>query len=588
MLMKNEDILNAIDELETNAIIVVDSEGFIRRINKGVTAILGYSEHDLIGNRLEMLLDSATRKLHRERFLRYTERRKMEVAHISDLIGAQRSFPDTIAVGSHEPIPFAVIHKSQFKIPISLTINEIWSDSDDLVGFVAIISDQTEQYNLQKKLQYQAAYDSLTGLMTLPEFERKVQDHKSRVLEKGQEYQASLLFLDIDYFRSITFGSLKSGDRALKMVATWLLEHTRQADDRARDIISLRFLGDQFLLYLPDTSLGGATELSRRLKKEFTKLNLRTAEEPFYTTISIGATIVTKDTKLHNAASQAAHACNLAKNRGRNKIEAVAEDSDEYLGLERIIREALQNRQLRLHAQKIVAISPSAKALDGDRTHYEVLSRMAGRNGKDLSPAVFIPAAEKLGLAIAIDRFVIEHAVALLRSNPGHVDALSLCSINLSGVSVSCEEMFSFIEAQIRQSGIDPGKFCFEVTETTEIMDRNIALSLVTNLKALGCKTAFDDFGIGYSNYQSFSRLPMDIIKIDGSYVRRVLDDHRLRTDMEGMINSAKARGIEVVGEFAENADIVAQLERIGVDYAQGYYFSKPIPLEELIAETTR
>ena len=97
-----------------------------------------------------------------------------------------------------------------------------------------------------------------------------------------------------------------------------------------------------------------------------------------------------------------------------------------------------------------------------------------------------------------------------------------------------------------------------------------------------------EGFGIGYSNYQSFSRLPMDIIKIDGSYVRRVLDDHRLRTDMEGMINSAKARGIEVVGEFAENADIVAQLERIGVDYAQGYYFSKPIPLEELIAETTR
>lgn len=510
----------------------------------------------------------------------------MEITPKSKLVGVQRMCSNAVAIHDNEDIPFALADKNGRSLPITLTINEIWSDADELIGFLAIISDNTRQFSLQQKLKNRASFDPLTGLMTWQEFERTVKERKGTILADNKEYHATLLFLDVDYFRTITYGSQMAGDRALNRIANWLLNQTRQKEKRPRDVITARFLGDQFILYLPDTSVDGALTLARRLKKSFRKLNLRTQEAPFFTSISLGLTRIARDTKLHNAASLAAHACNLAKKKGRNKIELVMDEGPGYLGLERVIREALQHGSLTLFAQKIVPISRRALAIDNNRAHYEVLSRMQDADGNALSPAVFIPAAEVLGLAVDVDRYVIEHTIDALKEHPGHVASLSLCSINLSGLSVSREGMYEFIEQTIRAGGIDPCKLCFEFTETAEIRDNDMALSLVTRLKQLGCKTAFDDFGIGYSNYQSFSRLPMDIIKIDGSYVKKILEDRRLEIDMQGMIQSAKVRKIEVVAEFAENEAIVAQLKQMDVDYAQGYYYSKPIPLADMIKKT--
>lgn len=583
MQIQTEDILNAIGELETNAILVVDHEGIIRRMNKGVTAVLGYTETDLIGRKVEVILQKKFQKFHEKKFQDYVKHRKMEIAARSNLIGVQRTFPNAVTLHDNDDIPFALVDKNGRNLPITLTINEIWSDVDELMGFLAIISDNTHQFNLHQKLKNQASFDPLTGLMTWQAFERTVLEKKKIILADKKEYHATLLFLDVDYFRTITYGSQMAGDRALNRIANWLLNQTRQKGKRPKDIITARFLGDQFILYLPGTSVEGALTLARRLKKSFRQLNLRTEEIPFFTSISLGLTRINRDTKLHNAASLAAHACNQAKKKGRNKIEMVMDEGPGYLGLERVIREALQHGRLMLFAQKIVPISRRARNIDNNRAHFEVLSRMQDADGNALSPAVFIPAAEVLGLAVDVDRYVIEHTINTLLDHPDFVASLSLCSINLSGLSVSREGMYEFIEQTIRAGGIDPCKFCFEFTETAEILDNDVALSLVTRLKKLGCKTAFDDFGIGYSNYQSFSRLPMDIIKIDGSYVKKILEDHRLKIDMQGMIQSAKVRKIEVVAEFAENEAIVAQLKQMDVDYAQGYYYSKPIPLTDMI-----
>jgi diguanylate cyclase (GGDEF)-like protein len=585
--IQTEDILNAIGELETNAILVVDHQGIIRRMNKGVTAVLGYTETDLIGRKVEVILQKDFQKNHEEKFQDYVSHRKMEVVTRSNLIGIQKTFPSAEPLHHNDDIPFALVDKNGCNLPITLTINEIWSDSDDLLGFLAIISDNTKQFNLHQKLKNQASYDPLTGLMTWHQFEKTVNETKKNALADKKGYQAAMLFLDVDYFRTITYGSQMAGDRALKRIANWLLNQIRQKGTRPKDIVTARFLGDQFILYLSDTSVDGALALARRLKESFITLNLRTEESPFFTSISQGVTPITRDTRLHNAASLAAHACSLAKKKGRNKIETVLDEGPGYLGLERIIREALQQRRLILFAQQIVPISPYARTIDNNRAHYEVLSRILDPKGNLLSPELFIPAAEVLGLAVDVDRYVIEHTMTTLQKHPGHVACLSLCSINLSGLSVSREGTYAFIEKTIRASGIDPGKFCFEFTETAEIKDNDVALDLVRRLKKLGCKTAFDDFGIGYSNYQSFSRLPMDIIKIDGSYVKKILKDPYLKTDMQGMIHSAKVRNIEVVAEFAENKAITEQLKQLGVDYAQGYYYSQPKPLSDVIKGTT-
>lgn len=580
-----ENVWSTIEEIDTNAILLINIEGYIENINRGFTTILGFSKSDIVGKRIEAILPPAVQELHKSRFNIYVESRRKEIKTKSKLIGVQRIFPDVIVIEGYAPQRFSAVHKNGQEVPISLTINEIWSESNNLIGFIAIISNNTIQFDLHQKLKLQADYDQLTGLISWQKFVNEVSLIKENVLKNNTSYFASLLFIDIDYFKILSYHSQKAAEYALKKIANWLLLQTRQNGDRPNDHILTYILGNVFIIYLFNTNLDGALTLSRRLKSDFSKINLRSPTNPFSTTISIGVIEITDEMKLHDAVSQASHACKRAKEKGKNKIEVAQVDAINYLQLEPIIRKALQNNKLELYAQKIVAISPRAIAIDNYRAHYEVLSRMQEKPGKFISPAVFIPAAENTGLAFAVDSYVIEHTFLILKNNPDHQKALSLCSINLSGVSIANEQMFQFIESQIRRYDIDPNKLCFEITETSQILDHEVALDLINRLRKLGCKIALDDFGIGFSNYQSFSRLPVDIIKIDGSYVRNIFIDSYLRADMEGMIHSAKSRGIEIIAEYAENELIINELERLGVDYAQGYYYGRPMPLEVLITE---
>jgi len=578
-MIETQNICRALSEIDTNALFFVDTEGVIRNINKGVTTILGYSADEIVGKGVESLFPPNIRGLHKSIFVNYVKSRKNEENPASKIIGSQRVFPATIAVQDNEPKRFSILKSDQQELPITLTINEAWSDNHDLIGFIAIIRDNTEQHSLLQTLQSRATHDQLTGLLNFQEFMLKIREVKKHMLEKGIEDHASILFLDIDYFKTITYYSNRTGDYAIQKVAHWLLNNTRQKNGRESDSLICRLIGDEFILYLPGSPLDAALALSRRIKSEFLELNLRTTEAPFFSSISIGVAEVSPTTDLRETITRAESACQIAKGKGKDKIEVAQEDGDHFYKLEPLIREALQSQRLELYAQKIVAISPSAKSIDKGMAHYEVLIRMADNNGNIISPMIFIPAVEKIGLAVAIDQWVIEHTLAFLQNNHAHEESLSLCSIDLSGISASNERMVTFIESQIFKSGVDPRKLCFEVTETSEIQDNAAALALVSKLKGMGCKIAFDDFGIGFSNYQSFSRLPVDIIKIDGSYIRHILDDSQLRIDVEGMINSAKARGLEIVAEYAENEEIVAALKLLGVDYAQGYHFSKPEPL---------
>ncbi|HOO89600.1 MAG TPA: EAL domain-containing protein [Syntrophales bacterium] len=586
MTIANKYVWRAFDELETNAILMVDTKGFIRRINKGVTTLLGYSSGEIIGQKIELLLSPDMRELHRSLFLNYVRARREGKQRKSLIIGAHRVFPEKVTVRADKPRRFSAVGKNGQEIPATVTINEIWSDSHDLLGFVAILQDNSEQYNLQQELQYQSFHDKLTGLVNWQGFESIVQDEKGKVLDAGKEYYASVLYVDIDYFKTISYRSRYEGDAAIKKIATWLLNNTRQKKTRAKDVIVSRFISDEFIIYLPQTSLDGALTLAGRLKSGFPELNLRTKEQPFFTTLSIGIARVSQSTNLGTAVSQAANAGRVAKEKGKDRIKMAQEEDTHLLDMEPIIRDALKNNRLYLYAQKIIPISPEAQACDNNREHYEVLSRLEDDTGTSIPPFLFVEAAEKIGLAATLDMYVIKQTLSLLQNNHDHVANLSLCSINLSGISVSNEQMLRFIEDEIAKSGIDPGKLCFEVTETYEIQDNDVALNLVRKLRKVGCSFAFDDFGIGYSNYQSFSRFPVDFLKIDGSYVSRVLEDKHIRTDVEGMIKSAKSRGLKIVAEYVENEEIVKELKLLGVDYVQGYYFSKPMVLETLIADS--
>ncbi|SDZ80057.1 PAS domain S-box-containing protein/diguanylate cyclase (GGDEF) domain-containing protein [Desulfuromusa kysingii] len=579
-----EHIWQALQELDTNALIFVDTEGVIRDINNGVTEILGYSIEDLIGRDIEILIPPAVKQAHKDLYAKYVKLRNNGEISQSKIIGAQRFFPENVNFPNHGQIRMAAIHKNQQELPISLTINEVRGEADLLIGFFAIIQNNSQQHQLQQTLSHQSSHDSLTGLMNWHEYDVKISALKNRRLAAGEEYQAAILYLDVDYFKTVNYFSRSCGDQAIKKIATWLLNSTRHGNNRDADAMINRFLADEFILYLPDTSLAGALSLARRLKTDFQTLNLRTTAQPYLTSLCIGIAPVTESTILHEAVTQASGACSVAKSKGRNKIVVAKAEDTSHLQLEPTIYNALSNKRLMLYAQKIVPLLPGNSGKN--RISYEILSRMEDESGNMLPPPVFITAAEKLGMATKLDEYVIENTLAQLRKNPDHVSNLSRCSINLSGDSASSERMLSFIIEQIESTGIDPRKLCFELTETQQIHDSEAAMELVVQLREMGCKIAFDDFGIGYSNYQSFSRLPVDIVKIDGSYINKLLENPQARADVEGMIHSAKSRALEIVAEYVENEAIVVALKNLGVDYAQGYYYAKPVPLEDLMGGT--
>lgn len=583
MFINQEYIWRSIMEVEIGAVIFADTEGIIRLANKAVIKLFGYSPSELIGKRIEILVHPDLREMHRALFSEYARKRKEDVQFHSGVVGHQRVFPETAISSSYASRRFSPVNKNMQEVPITVTINEVWSDFNELLGFIAIILDNSGQYNLQQALQYQATHDNVTGLCNLQEFVRIAAETKTQILGRGEEYFASLIYLDIDYFATINQRSQRAGLYALNKVANWLLNFM-QASGNA-DITLCHFISDEFIIYLPGVAHEKVLALAGDIKQQFKKLNLRTLEKPFFTSLSIGVVSFDRDTNIQEAIFKASVACNTAKSKGKDKVKLTEEEDSYYLTMEPVIRYALANSGIKLCAQKIIPISMKAKALEDGLTHYEILSRLEDRDGKVISPAQFIPASEKLGLAVEMDLYVIENALLTLKNHPRHLERLALCSINLSGISASNDDMLSFIEGKIRAYGIDARKLCFEVTETYQIEDNEAALKLVRGLKSLGSKVAFDDFGIGHSNYQSFSRLPVDIVKIDGVYVQALLSDSRLRTDATGMINSAKARGLDVVAEFVENEALVAQLVILGCDYAQGYHFGKPTPLESLIAE---
>lgn len=582
-MYNKEYIWRSVMEVAVGVVIFTDAEGVIRLVNKAVTKLFGYSPSELIGEKIEILLHPDLREMHRAMFSEYSRKINEQVHSPSIVVGQQRVFPGTVISRGHASRRFFPVNKNMQEVPITVTINEVWSDFNELLGFIALILDNSEQYNLQQALHYQATHDSVTGLCNWQELTRLAAETKEQILARGEEYFASLIYLDIDYFATINRLSQRAGNSALNKAANWLLNYKKTCC--YDNIILSHFIGDEFIMYLPGIAEGNALALAGDIKQLFKKLNLRTEENPFFTSLSVGVASFGRDTSFQEAIFEASSACNTAKSKGKDKVKLAQEEDSGYLRMEPVIRRALANSGIKLYAQKIIPISMKAKELGKGQPHYEILSRMEDRDGNIISPVQFIPAVEKLGLAVDMDFYVIENALLTLKNHPRHLERLAICSINLSGISVSNEDMLSFIEDNIRACGIDARKLCFEVTETYEIEDNEVALQLVRGLKSLGCKVAFDDFGIGYSNYQSFSRLPVDIIKIDGVYVQALLSDSRLRTDATGMINSAKARDLDIVAEFVENEELVAELVRLGCDYAQGYHFGKPTPLESLIAE---
>ena len=283
-------------------------------------------------------------------------------------------------------------------------------------------------------------------------------------------------------------------------------------------------------------------------------------------------------------------ACSLAKAQGRGRSQVFRHDADELRERQGLaqwamrIRQALEENHFVLHWQRI---RPLQQGL-GRPLFFEVLIRLRDRDGRLRFPGEFLPAAERFTLAGAIDRWVVREACELLtRQPPEFLAALETVSINLSGVSVGDRAMLDYILAQLDRSGCPADRLCFEITETAAVSNLHRAVQMIEALRERGCRWALDDFGSGMASYRYLSELPVDYIKIDGKIVAEMLSSPLSWTMVQSIHQLAHVMGARTIAERIENAEVLAELERLGLDYGQGFFLDKPraIAAPENVAE---
>ena len=437
-----------------------------------------------------------------------------------------------------------------------------------------------ERRQVDKQLSYQASHDTLTGLVNRREFEYRAERLLSTIKQDNSEH--ALCFMDLDQFKVVndTCGHT-AGDEMLRQLGSVLTVTVRHRDTLAR------LGGDEFGVLMEHCSLDDAHRVATSLQKAIQDYQFLWEGSSFKVGVSIGLVPITPVTiDLNELLKDADAACYMAKDKGRNCIHVYhAEDLESTqrhgeMQWATRITQALEEDKFCLYAQPIVPLDGSSDK------HYEFLIRMMDEQGKTIPPGAFLPAAERYSLISKIDHWVIEHAFGLLADNPVFLKQVSFCSINISGQSLSDSEILEFIITQLDKSGIQGEKICFEITETAAISNLNRATKFISTLKELGCRFALDDFGSGLSSFAYLKNLPVDYLKIDGMFVKDIVDDPIDHAMVKSINEIGHVMGMHTIAEFVENDVIKGMLKEIGVNYAQGYGIGKSLPLDELLGRS--
>lgn len=444
-----------------------------------------------------------------------------------------------------------------------------------LQGVIMVFHDVTEAHKLHAKISYQATHDRLTGLLNREAFEKKLHDLLIAPDYTGRSH--SLLFLDLDQFKVIndTSGHV-AGDALLRTLGTVLARQLRSSDTLAR------LGGDEFAVLLQDCPTKIACGIANELRQVVSDFSFTWENRPYNLGVSIGQINFSDDrytvVELLKAADAA---CFMAKDAGRNRIHICTHDDQELSNRQNQmewvvkIKEALNEDRFVLFYQPVFPVKGAAGLpCSQHRKHIEILLRLSERDGRTVAPGVFIPAAERYNLMERVDEWVLRSAIKLL-SEPEFSD-IETCAINLSAASVTNSGIVSLISGLVSENNLDPGRLCFEITETAAISNLDQATQIIESLRKIGCRFALDDFGSGMASFSYLKYLPVDFLKIDGAFVRDMVSDPVDRAMVKAINDVGQVLGIATIAEFVENDEIVTELDRIGVNYAQGFGLAKP------------
>ncbi|MFT5738704.1 MAG: diguanylate cyclase (GGDEF)-like protein/PAS domain S-box-containing protein [Gammaproteobacteria bacterium] len=447
---------------------------------------------------------------------------------------------------------------------------------------VFVGSDVTERRLAIEKLGYQARHDGLTGLINRNEFESRL----NQLIEKTrrQPGEHALCYMDLDQFKVVNDScGHTAGDELLRQLGQVLHEAVRQCDTLAR------LGGDEFGIIMEDCSLSQAQWAVAALQTTIQDFQFRWEGQSFRIGVSIGLVAINESTpSLTELMKHADAACYMAKDLGRNRIHVyhpedaeIAQRHGEMQWISRINQALVDNRFV-LFAQEILR-------LDSDPgQHYEVLLRMIDEQGNLVPPGAFLPAAERYEIIDKLDVWVIENTLARMAAHNEKFGWLPLISINLSGPSLTKPGFLELVISQINKYSISPDRLCFEVTETAAISNLKSATRFIEQLKARGCCFALDDFGSGLSSFGYLKNLPVDYLKIDGMFVKDMVDDPIDCSMVKSINDIGQVMGMETIAEFVENDEIKQMLIEIGVDCVQGYGIGKPQDFVDLLDQLSK
>ncbi|MGZ7459264.1 EAL domain-containing protein [Pseudomonas sp. Ma2-10] len=441
-------------------------------------------------------------------------------------------------------------------------------------GAVLVLHDMTQERQYIANLSWQATHDALTGLANRREFEYRLE--QALHIQARHSGRHALMFLDLDQFKLVndTCGHA-AGDELLRHICALLQSGLREGDTLAR------LGGDEFGILLENCALETAEKIAESLRQTVQNLHFVWKGRPFVTTVSIGLVhVVPNPTTLEASLRAADMACYMAKEKGRNRVQVYhADDSElslrfgEMAWVQRL-HMALEEDRFCLYAQEIAPLGHIEKG----GGHIEILLRLHDEAGRMILPDSFIPAAERYGLMTSLDRWVVQNVFKIIAQciAEQHKGPLAMCAINLSGTTIGDEPFLHFLREQFVIYAIPPEMICFEITETSAISNLGSAIRFINELKGLGCHFSLDDFCAGMSSFAYLKHLPVDFLKIDGSFVKDMLDDPINRAMVEVINHIGHVMGKRTIAEFVETPQIEQALLEIGVDYAQGYVIERP------------
>lgn len=436
--------------------------------------------------------------------------------------------------------------------------------------------------SVYEDLSTQASCDPLTGLLNRQSFERNLDRIVADAIANQTPYV--VCFLDIDQFKVVnnSYGHI-AGDQLLKHVAAVVRKSA------GTTVTCGRVGGNEFGIIFDRCAIKEGKVLCDNIRENVAESRFLWQDNSLAVTVSAGLTEVDPACdNIDTVMKKASVACNLSKEHGRNRITVYTPQDrdqvhhDEMMTWIQRIDHSLEEL-LMLRCQEI---RPVAKAL-GKPSHYEILLGVYDEDKNLLPPVALIEAAEHFGRMSKIDKWVIHNTLRWMENNAAVVEMVDGFSINLSGTSINEEHFLDFVLGELSATSVPRHKICFEITETAAITNLSDATDFIKVLRKTGCKFSLDDFGTGLSSYAYIQRLPVDYIKIDGVFIRNIVNNQKDQALVKSINELAHFMGMETIAEFVENEEILSVLKLIGVDHAQGYGVSRPVALEEAFVKPT-